>query len=207
MGNDVLVIAQSFVKRLVGVRACKSPSELRHVGPIVDALRLGGAANGFQRKLIEPRFRHLQWTMRAKEADRHEERLLGHLLPFLCCPLSHLVVAHLCVRRIERIPIIRWPHRSKSVFPLRRFGISRPTKERVPDLPGIAVEDLAPTGDAVTVIHEILLDRWRLDAVFPGASGVEIGPGLEGVDAVEQARPRRATLRRVAVRLREQHAA
>lgn len=47
--------------------------------------------------------------------------------------------------------------------------------------------DFAAAGDAVAVVHEILLHGWSFDACFFVVACVEIGAGFEGVDAVVEA--------------------
>ena len=69
IGDDVFVIAQAFVERFVGVRSGETPGELRHVGPVIQPVRFGGAANRFERELIEPGFGNLQRAMRTEETD------------------------------------------------------------------------------------------------------------------------------------------
>ena len=69
VGDDVLVIAQAFVEWFVRVRSSETSGELRHVVPVINAIRFGGAPNRFERELIEPGFRHLQRAMRAVKAD------------------------------------------------------------------------------------------------------------------------------------------
>ena len=69
------------------------------------------------------------------------------------------------------------------------------------------MENLAATGHAITAVHEELLNRWRRGFCFIAIASVEIGSCFEGIRAGEQAGARGTTLRRVAVSLREKHAA
>ena len=133
--DNVLVIAQSVMKWFVSVRPGQALGKFRHVSPIVHAFWFRWPAYRIKRKLVEPGFGHLQWSMGPKEADGHEERFFGDGFPLFRCPGSDFVVPHFLVRNVERVAIVGGTHRVEIVFPFGRLGIGCSFELGVPSVP------------------------------------------------------------------------
>lgn len=133
--------------------------------------------------------------MGAEESNRHEQWFLGHLLPLVDRPFGHLVVAHGSVFDVEGVAIIGRVEATKLVFSLRRFRITGALFDFAADLAGAAMMNLFSRRHLVALVEEELLDAGCLDGGFTFELRVEVGAGMERVNAVVEARSGGSALR------------